>query len=230
MSMDRTMIESDRRAFLESFFSEGNRIRWAMLDGPNAIAVVKEKVQPFIDEFLEGQDSVLLPRSMNDGSVYWYGMARTESSFRSLRMEIQAFIGMTYSDYMGSPAALNQEDKIDSLVMSIFQGRVIRFHVPPEHHEAVRAKLAQRSTLLVSRPSRKERIVLPTGRMIRDLEEMIRFGDLQRGQVKLREISHLGRLDAPNQLFLEILLFEGAGLWGKIYNHKRLDDLLNIEK
>ena len=209
--LDRT----ERQRVAEGFFSPPNLITWsAYADGtiPESTWV---RVHHWIDRLLRGNDPVILPLATKDHTI-WYASAESQRGFRYLREELVAFLGPTYSDFVGQPIHLDPSSPNERVLAEVFGQNVVRLQVAANDREKVASRLALLVRLRDDAPDRGESVPRPTGRILADFDEALRLCDEVAATACIEELERNGQLDAVNLLYLNIRAAEVGERWQEV--------------
>jgi len=222
-------LDATTTAFLQRFFGPGNAIAWEQVVDVPAEHKLAKFLAPWLDDLATDPLSpVVLPRASEHGATVWYALGHSAQDTETLREQLSAFIGPTYSDWDGQPTALDPADSIDGAVREFSHGHVFRFRVLPEHKDTVRDLLLGMHTLWRQKPWRGLRPIRSTGRMLRELELALATRNIAEATARLEELREEGRLDARNLLFLNIRRLAAAERWEDILSLPQLPDLAQL--
>lgn len=220
----------DLREFAESFFGAGNRLRWADIEDGSLPEAALNRLRPWLEDLRRAADPLMLPRVYEDGTVEWWGIAATPASLRVLREEILGFLGPSYTDFTGHPAILDVADPVAAAVQERYGARCICVRIPSGPVDKVRERLLLWRDVRRRRPHREAIVARPMGRVLREFEDALRVGQSEAAAACINELQGLGRLDAQNGHFLDILRLESASAWQEILSLGALPSLLGIRR
>ncbi|PRP96530.1 hypothetical protein ENSA5_36060 [Enhygromyxa salina] len=210
------MLDRDARVALAAgFFAGDNQITWSMIERGTFEPGVARALEPWLNRLIDGDDPVFLPYKAANVTV-WYAASYTNRGFRHLQEALTAFVGPSYSNYVGQPTRLDASAPSQRALIQAFGPRVIRFEVKDEYRKFVHARLIQFVELRGLTPSRSENVARPTGRILSDFDEALRLGALDIARVCIEELESGGHLDAQNILYLRICLNEASLNWQDI--------------
>lgn len=213
-------------AFLTRFFGSGNLLQWSSIQ-PRVIAGTHD-LAPWIERLARSEPApTLLPRAMSDATV-WYGLGHSHAQSDQLREELFAFVGPTYSDFLGHRTQLDPADPVELSVQEFTGGYAFRLRVPVKHRDVVRASLERLRQLWDARPRGTGVAIRSVGRVLREFELALSVRDLSEARARLDELASSGMLDARNVLFQEIRLLATGERWADIMSLEALPDLAQI--
>ena len=216
--------------FLDRFFSPPNNIRLA---DPQSSSVSKQQaaLQPWINLLRQPEPvATVLPFQRDNREIVLYGVAGSEREFRRLRELLMAFIGPSYSDYSGEPAALDADDPIESAVADFTGGKALRFSTTPELKRDVWESLELMRHVLDRKPKIDKAECVPRNRLLRDFFMALSNYSRATAQETLERLRAGGMLDAKNQLFLTVQLLETFEDWSQLLKLRELSDLLRMRR
>jgi hypothetical protein len=188
-------------------------------------------LQPWIDD-LEGptDQPVVLPRRRN-GRLQWYAMAFSDRQARSLRDDLLAFVGPSYSDFSGQLAQLDPDDRVERAVLDLTHGRAYRFKVPPPTEmEDARRSLDLMRTTWKRRPARSQAQERPLGRILRDFNMALEAGQEDASAALLEQLTATGRMTASNVAFLKIQRLAALGRWHDLLTQPETETVLSLRR
>lgn len=219
--------------FLSRFFGPGNLLRWdAYRSGAMAVAS-RDLLAPLIEDFRKGNLPVLLPRVAESmpAAIHWYAMAHNAREARSLREQLTAFIGPTYTDFNGQHATLDSTDSIERAVSDTFSPHVFRLRVVKnDDWEKVRSQLLLMRSLRDRHPDRTTQLVRPVGRLLRDLEMALVVRNEPSAWQCLDDLRARGRLSSHNLAFLKIRVLAVFERWHDILALPETNSLVTIRR
>ena len=219
-------ISGDALRFTEVFFGDGNDLKWSYIVSLPDDHTTARFLEPWLYDIGQRESRpVILPRATG-GHTIWYAIPRRSQDVEILREDLQAFIGPSYTDYVGQAARLDDGDDLESAVRSFSPLPIFRFTVTdPSNNASVREAIRLMHRLWSDRPHREHRSLWTTEALLRKLDVALIGGDQVEAERQIQEIERLGRLNAKNLVFLRIrVLFEGQR-WDELL---RLPELLTM--
>jgi hypothetical protein len=201
-------------SWLEGFFSGRNVLKWEAITGHIAPPAWLEQVLPWISLFASSGASspIVLPVFGTNGPCQWYGMASDEMGANALSQELMAFIGPSFSDFLGNPLRMDPDDRIEKALVERF-GRFV-FCLEPVSVAAcsdVTDALNLYLGLLRRRPDIPVRTQRPFGKVRAEFDRALLAGN-ESDALRLREeLVSSGRMDAEQQKYLDIRMLAGLG-------------------
>lgn len=198
--------------FLERFFGHGNEIRWAKIR-PGAGTNESQELAPFLSQAKPGWTQLVLPRVVpGQKHLVWYALASSAQAGRHLRDDLLAFVGPSYTHFLGQQGLLNPKDPTDRLVAEIPGVRCYKLWVndrslAPECFARLCAMLKMQS----QRPSTVRTVPRPVGRILRDFELATLSTSPSDAWDYLKELRQSGQVSARNLAFLEVHLHDSFG-------------------
>src|SRR5262245_42016920 len=117
----------DATAFLTHFFGPGNLIELRSIVDGTIGSEFTTWLQPWMDDLsAPNPRPVVLPRRHPDRRLEWYALAQDERQARSLREDLLAFVGPSYSTFSGQLADLDPLDDVDAAVLEFTHGQAFR--------------------------------------------------------------------------------------------------------
>ena len=218
-------------SFEEQFFGEGNRLRWETITSGQLPPDTQRRLGPFLDDYRKNLPYVILPRVEGDGRVLWYVLCTSARACRLARDEVRAFLGQSYSDFEGTPPALDQRDRIDAAVLANYGVNAFKVEIPDRTLlEPARQRLRLLMQLRQDRPLRASVVPRAVGRVLRDFEYSLAASDVGVARELIQELRRAGHLDAINLLLLEVRRLATGRAWAEIIDLPGLDALLRIRR
>ena len=166
----------------------------------------RELLTPLVADYLDHSVAVLLPRvrESNPPTVEWYALARNSRQSRSLKEQLSAFIGPTFTDFTGQYASLDGTDPIERVVSDAFSPFVFRLRVVNHvDRNEVRNQIFLLRSFRDIHLDRATIAVRPIGRLLRDLEMSLVVRNIDAAWRRFDELRTRGRLSAHNLTFLK---------------------------
>lgn len=201
-------------AWLESFFSGRNALKWEAVVERSAPSAWLEQVLPWITSFASsgGQIPVVLPVYGPEGPSHWYGMACDETGANALAQELMAFVGPSFSDFRGSPLRQSEDDAIENALIQRFGRFVFRLEpVDAASCSHIVDALHLYLGLLRRRPDIPDRTQRPFGKVRAEFDLALLAGNETDARRLRDELVSSGRMDAEQQKYLEIRMLAGLG-------------------
>jgi hypothetical protein len=222
----------DQQRFLESFFGEGNSLRWAKYVGCQPDDPIRVALEPWVNRFQRGQSPYCLPRvESNPERTTWYVLCTDPREARSVREALLAFIGKTYANFNGEFATLCSTDAVDRVCFNHFGPLVFRLPISETKDRAkVHALLSTMNSLRDRESSRAKNAVKPIGRLLRDLEMAIIARNEESANHVYAEIRSRGRLSATNLAFLRVRILSAFERWAETIQLPNFDDIIRVRR
>ena len=218
----------DTHQFLERFFGDDNQIKLNAIESANGSA---RMLQPWIVRLEQGLPSVLPYK--HDQGTDWYGVAQSERQLRSLREDLTAFVGPTWSTFRGQRSPLNLGDPVEASVQSFTGGLAFKFQGASDgngkSHEIWKALELMRQ-VLDRRVAQTYETPRATGRVLRDFYMALQACDRSAAKHQLHYLKTHNRLDPQNLLFLKVRMLSDLEEWEELLALPELPDLLGTRR
>lgn len=231
--MTDAIYSPEQWEFLSHFFGPGNTLRWDAYCSEAMSTSSRELLAPLVADYLDDSVAVLLPRvrESNPPTVEWYALARNSRQSRSLKEQLSAFIGPTFTDFTGQYASLDGTDPIERAVSDAFSPFVFRLRVV---NHADRNEVRNQILLLRSfrdiHLDRATNAVRPIGRLLRDLEMSLVVRNIDTAWRYFDELRSRGRLSAHNLTFLKVRILATFGRWSDLLELPEWSSLTTIRR
>lgn len=202
------------KTWLERFFSDHNALHWDQIVCSQASNGWLEQVKPWIASFITNGNvgPIVLPVFDADGPKEWYAMASNETMATALAQELNAFIGPSYSDFLGQLLVVDSANSIECALHERFGRFIFRFRaVNVDACSNIAYALQLYLDLLRRRPKVPNRIQRPFGRIRAEFDRALLVGNEHNARILCNELISTGRVDAEHQKYLEIRLLSGLG-------------------
>lgn len=226
--------------FLQRFYPENSPISWSKIYNRALEQEVLAKLEPWIDNVVQGRFPVILPREMVNGEMCWYALTDTESALVELGELLIAHVGDSYTDFVNQPYHLDPNDSVELAMIEAYSGlrsfKVFRFTVTAQDkqkEERIRQVFNALEILrkqLASRPARRLNLVRHRGRILRDINIALYRQDGKRAHQYLTELRRAGGIGEQNELFLELRCYAIDGNWEKIIDHPKLRIVMDLPR
>ncbi len=177
------------------------------------------------DDLLDSRRPVFLSRARPGVGTVWYALARSARQAREVREYLLAFVGSSYSNFIGQPAEWDRTDPLEgALADSLPHG----FRVLARAGDAdTVAKLFTRlREMLRERPARDHADSPPLGRLLRDFELHLRASDWPAATAQLDRLRDRGQLTTDQLAGLRLRLLAGQEQWGEVLGAPELPGLV----
>jgi hypothetical protein len=211
--------------FVDRFFGPANEIKLISLT-PD----LRAWLQLWIDDLESPFDRAVVLPSRRDGQTRWYALAFSDRQLRSLRDDLSAFVGPSYSDFTGQLAQLDPADPIEKAVLELTDGRAYRFEVLPAELLPARKALSLMRSIWERRPDRTQAVPRPLGRILRDFNMALEAGQSEESETLLEQLSGIGRLTASNLTFLRIQRLASLGRWQDLLALPEAETVLSLRR
>lgn len=223
---------AERAALLRRFFSVPN-----LYTPPGASAAAPAlTVPPALHDALRrfarghGERPLLLPyRGAGDDRVRWYACAHDDTACRTLRAELDAFIGPSFAEFDDSGAAAwAAPDAVRDALMDAGL-RVVRLRCSrPEFDERVASRWQAYWQLLERQPKRAELEVRSFAQLRAVFDRALVARNEPDALAAVAALRDVHGLSGENRAFLEIRLAAAFGRWEQILAHPRLAELMQL--
>lgn len=202
------------RLWLEAFFGGENEVHWQDLQEGTVKPHWAHHILPWL-RFLSDSPlrrPIVLPVFDESGPARWYGLAETPSGVAQLRDELLAFLGPTYSDFVGIPTVLAESDRREAALIRRFGPVALTFATNPRSD---RGQLEREVSLLCKtvarRPEASNRGRRPFGLIRSDFDAALLAGNEAHSNALIEEMAATGRLTADQRKCLHIRQLAGLG-------------------
>lgn len=211
-------LNSKLENLVKVFFGPGNEIKFMDL----------QKECRFLLEPLYSNDlvSLILPRA-KCGEVLWYALSFSNAQLRKQTEELTAFLGPTYTDFLGERARMDDLDPIDCEVMETTRGSVMTFKGT---WKVVTERLGIMYKVMSQRPTLTQEAVRPTGRVLRDFYMAVQAGNRELAESDIMYLKDKVRLEAVNLMFLRVQMLAGLHNWKEIIELPSLREILLVRR
>lgn len=218
----------DTRQFLEHFFGDGNQIK---LDAIESAGGSARMLQPWLIRLEQNLPSVLPCK--HDRGTDWYGVAQSDRELRSLREDLTAFVGPTWSTFRGQRAQLDLNNPVEASVQAFTGGFAFKFQGTSDSsgrsREVWQALELMRQVLNHREPS-ISKAPRATGRVLRDFYMALQASDRSAAEAQLHYLKTRNRLDPQNLLFLKVRMLSDLAAWEELLALPELPDLLGTRR
>lgn len=219
--------------FLRVFFAPPNQVSWQQIESSPAHAWVRR----WVDRLREQpRRATVLPFIHEDhrGKLWHlnYGIAFSETEFRQLGSDLEAFVGPTFSNFRLHRARLSPDRTMQQAVLQLSSGFAYRFFSPadPAGAENFRNALEFMDQVTSREQPRRRELQQSTGRMLRDFYTSLETGQRDIAQGRINDLRELNRLDALNLKFLQIQLLSRLGTAKELLMLSGLPDVLGARR
>ena len=219
--------------FLRTFFASPNHIVYERLETYSVHGNLRHRVQQLLED---PPRATVLPFVYEDSSgKVWhlnYALAFSESQFRQLGSDLQAFVGPTYAGFVLQRATLNRDIPIQRAVLELTGGFAYRFFSPtdPELNRRFLSSLELMSRVTSRARVRRYDLHRSTGRILRDFYVALEAGDRSGAEFLIQELRDHARLDALNLTFLRIQLLSRLGASKELMELPNIADVLRLRR
>ena len=219
------MTALEVEGFLKAFFGEGNDLT---LPSNWRQSPQFRHILPFVEDLEIGaRRPLLLPRE-HGGTSLLYACAWDAAQARRLAESLRAFIGPTWSDFVGLPVQPRPGDPVEQSLASLGATTVFRLRIDGRRRaDAWHAASLLRDVWLAA-PERLVEDQVPLGRLLRDFELALAAHDEQFSELVLEAIDRSRELQPANVAFLRIRRLRALGDAEGILRLPGLDDLLSL--
>lgn len=217
--------------FVEAFFGPGNRLSWDAIQAGSLPRDVRDRLGPFLDDLRRNPDVLVLPRVRDNGQVQWYVLCSSPHAERTVRDEVRAFLGPTYSDFDGRSPHLDPNDSVESAVLAHYGTNAFRLDISERAFlDVARERLRLLIRLRQERPTRHARRLRAVGRVLRDFEYALLTGNVSAASDLIDELRSAGHLGATNLLFLDVRRLAASGYQDAILALPEINSLLAMAR
>lgn len=208
---------NDTPAWVAAFFGGGNQLRWSDIQagtapddwGPEirgSLALLKR----------DGDAAGLLPHLDANGTVVWYGVARSDRGARRLAQDLAGFVGASYGGFDGRPYAPDAGDAPGQVLSAAFPVSLYRIAPEQRRVRSVRRVLAIYRGLLERRPLANRLAARSVGALRTRFDRALLAGNEEEAERLYEEILATGRLSLENRHYLRVRLLAGLGKWTEL--------------
>lgn len=216
--------------FLTSFFASPNQLTLERLSENPSLKIFAEYVE---DLRADKARAVVLPCWRGGTDVDYYGLAFEEHDFRQLALDLDAFVGCSYSTLRNRRACPNLENPIDRIAGAFASGYVTKFRAGENDttgSQRIAQKLRTMRAVSVLRQVRRPRHRLPLHMLLREYYMALEAQNRTGAEKAIEEIRTGGLLDAVNLLFLRTLVICRFGQLQQLEQSGMLSDLLVLRR
>lgn len=216
--------------FLTSFFAPPNQLTLEKVRENPSLKIFAEYVE---DLRADKARVAVLPCWRGGSDVDYYGLAFEEHDFRQLALDLDAFVGCSYSTLRNRRACLNLVDPIDRIAGAFASGYVTKFRAgenDPTGSQRIAQKLRTMRAVTALRQVRRPRHRLPLHILLRDYYMALEAQNRTGAEKAIEEIRSGGLLDAVNLLFLKTLVICRFGKFQQLEQSGMLSDLLVLRR
>lgn len=218
--MDTLHFDVTQLDFLSRFFGPGNALRWDAYCSQSMPEITRQRLTPFLDDVRLSRPVLLLPHvtESSPAATTWYALAIDARYARSIREQLTAFVGPTYTDFTGQQASLDKRLPVEAALLQhqyapyVFRLRVLKAADRFEVHQ----QIERLRNLREQHPDRTAEVVRPIGRILRDLEMAILVRNEPGARQCLEHLRTRGRLSAHNLTFLNVRILAAFERWSEI--------------
>ena len=156
---------------------------------------------------------MLLPSCRSDGQVRWYGIARSAATARLFAEQLLAFIGPTYTNFLGAAADLDLNDSVERTIADFVQGLAFALDVEAGHEADVCQQISLLAQVITERPLGDTTMRRTVEAALRDLDVALQVRDADGSEALLGELTSLG---AHNVLFLRVRRLAALDRWHEL--------------
>lgn len=208
----------DWHEFLNGFFGPGNALRWReYCSEPTSPS--SQFLRPWIDTLRDPSIPAILPRALEqpDAPTTWYAFSFSHRQARALRESLLAFVGPSYSSFVGQAAVLDPHDLVECAISRQFNTPVYRLTVVQSaDRDRVHTRLRQLHDFQQHCAPRSLATTQPIGRLLAEFHRAL----VQRNEPVSSElfasIQSSGRLSAQNVACLRIRLLSTFDRWSEL--------------
>jgi hypothetical protein len=217
---------------LSAFFAPPNRLRLeTILDAhpDKGVGRFQRWVKPLLNSPAQ---ATLLPCQRSPDRVDWYAVAFDDRQFRTLREELIAFVGPSYSRFRGEAAGLSPSDPVEIAIRRLAGNRVSLVAAPKGEaaQGAVWRALERMRELRNRKQHRNPEVADPLDLVLRQFYLSLRTGSRTKAEERLRLLRDRYAFGTWNLLFLRVQMLYDLGRWGELLDLPQLPDLLRIRR
>lgn len=200
-------------AWVLMFFGGANTLIWNDIQDGSAPDRWGPEVVAWLALLQSDEDAVaLLPYRECDGTIVWYGVARSERAGRRLGEDIAGFVGATFGGFEGRTYVPDATDVPGQLLAGVFPAPMYRI-APGPRWDSVRRSVGIYRTLLERRPSACRLAARSVGALRTRFDRALLAGNEEEASRLYDEILATGRLSLENRHYLTVRLLAGLGRW-----------------
>lgn len=203
--------------WVTAFFGETNGLRWSDIESGTAPDDWGPEVKGWLDILGRDEDAAaLLPYMEANGTVVWYGVARSDRGARRLAEDLGGFVGASYGGFEARPYVPDAGDSPARALAEVFQAPLYRIAPAPHRMRSVRRVLAIYRVLLERRPSSGRLAARSVGALRTRFDRALLAGNEDEAARLYEEILATGRLSLENRHYLRVRLLAGLGKWTEL--------------
>lgn len=209
-----------------------------MLDGtliadffapPNLVGRDDADAAPWVQMVTDGASAFLLPRRDASGSWTWYAVGTEDTTARSLKEDVEAFVGPTYGRIEEQAATLDPDDPPEAALRSVEAARIFRLHAAEaKAAAAINRQLSLMRVAWSNRPPTVGATQRTTSQILRELDSAMSSSHLHLARDLIDELHAGGRLSSVNLECLEIWWLATQERWTDVLIRPGLDDLIAL--
>lgn len=205
-------MSADAEALLLGVFASPSSLRLSDIDQQRTREA--RAAAPLIARFRRDVEApVLLPSCRSDGQVRWYGLARSAATARLFAEQLLAFIGPTYTNFLGAAADLDLNDSVERTIADFVQGLAFALDVEAGHEADVCQQISLLAHVITERPLGNTTMRRTVEAALRDLDVALQVRDADGSEALLGELTSLG---AHNVLFLRVRRLAALDRWHEL--------------
>ena len=205
-------MSTDADALLLGVFHEPNAI--SLSDINQRRTREARAAAPLIALFRRDADGpVLLPRRRPDGGTRWYGVVRDAAGARLFSEQILAFVGPTYTNFVGAAADLDLNDSVERAIADFVDGAAFAIDVEAGHEVDVCNQVSLLAQVHAAKPLGGRVVRRTLDAALRDFDVALQVRDAEGSDALLSELTSLG---AHNLLFLRVRRLAALERWQEL--------------
>lgn len=210
-------------AWATSFFGGGNTLIWSDIQNGLAPDGWGAEILAWLAILDREEDGVaLLPYLNADGSMIWYGVARSERAGRRLGEDIAGFVGATYGGFEGRPYVPDANDAPGIILAASLPRPMYRVAPGARWVASVRRAFGIYRSALERRPAARRLAARSVGALRTRFDRALLACNEEEAFRLYDEILATGRLSLENRHYLRVRLLAGLGRWTELAAEARL--------
>ena len=208
----------DWHEFLNGFFGPGNALRWReYCSEPKSPS--SQFLRQWIDTLRDRATPAILPRVLEqpDAATIWYAFSFSHRQARGLRESLLAFVGPSYSSFVGQAAELDPNNAVECAISRQFNTPIYRLPVVQSaDSDRVRKALRQMHDFQQNCNPRSLATTQPIGRLLAEFDRTLVERNEPVSSELFGSIQSSGRLSAQNVACLRIRLLSTFDRWSEL--------------
>jgi hypothetical protein len=216
-------------AWVTAFFGGTNALRWSDIQAGIAPDGWGQDVLGWLPLLERDEDAAgMLPHLDANGTVVWYGVARSDRGARRLVEDLRGFVGASYGGFDARPYVPAGDDAAGLVLAAAFPAAL--YCIAPEQRrtKSVRRTLGIYRSLLKRKPSSNRLAARSVGALRTRFDRALLAGNEAEADRLYEEILATGRLSLENRHYLRVRLLRASANGRNSPPRRRFCDSLRI--